>query len=77
MQGSVLVEWDSDRDVFIDDTRCGTTNQPFGVEVGQHFCDLGEPNDYTPERRRIRVKATHTPLDPLVVKFDLLATGEQ
>lgn len=69
MLGSVLVPYEDDREVFIDNTRCGTTNAPFDVETGTHEIDLGEPDDYTPSSRRIRVKASHTPLNPLVVEF--------
>ena len=70
MQGSVLVSFDETRDVYIDNTKCGTTNEPFGVEVGSHICDLGTPIDYIPSQRTIKVKATHTPLAPLAVKFE-------
>jgi len=69
MLGSVLVQFKESRDVFIDNTRCGVTNEPFDVQTGTHDIDLGTPADYTPPTRKIKVKGTHTPLAQLVVTF--------
>lgn len=69
MPGSVLVSWPTDRDVFIDNKLCGTTNAPFDVEIGRHDIDLGEPADYTPSTRKIIVRSVHSPLAPLRVSF--------
>lgn len=72
MSGSVLVPFEEDRDVFIDNTKCGRTNIPFEVEVGTHEVDLGSPLDYDPPTVMIQVKAQHSALNPLVVHFNLL-----
>jgi len=69
MNGSVLVSYAEVRDVFIDNTKCGFTNEPFDVQTGTHDIDLGDPVDYAPPTKQIKVKSTHTPLAPLVVKF--------
>lgn len=69
MPGSVYVPFDEARDVFVDNTKCGTTNVPFDVEVGTHDIDLGDPKNYTPPSRHVQVLAKHTPLNPLVVSF--------
>lgn len=69
MTGSVRVDFDEDRDVFIDNTRCGRTNVPFEVEVGTHDVDLGNPVNYTPLMQTIQVKAQNSSLNPLVITF--------
>jgi hypothetical protein len=71
MPGSILVEYREARDVFIDTTKCGITNQPFDVDTGTHDIDLGLPLDYVPRTKKIKVKASNTPLNPLIVKFTL------
>lgn len=69
MPGSVLVVFDESRDVFVDNQLLGVTGEPFDVELGTHDFDLGEPADYKPLSRHLRVMTRHTPLKPLVVKF--------
>ena len=65
MPGSVLVPFGEKLDVFIDSQVCGTTNVPFDVEIGTHDIDLGRPPS-----KRIRVRSSHTPLNPLIVEFE-------
>jgi hypothetical protein len=72
MSGSVYVPFEEDRDVFIDNTKCGRTNIPFEVEVGTHDIDLGSPLDYDPPTQSIQVKALNSPTNPLVVHFTFL-----
>jgi len=72
MTGSVLVPFAEERDVYIDNTRCGRTNSPFEVEVGTHDIDLGSPLDYDPPTQTIQVKAQNSSLNPLVVQFGFL-----
>ena len=72
MTGSVLVPFSEERAVFIDNTKCGTTNTPFEVEVGTHDIDLGSPVDYDPPTQIIQVKAQNSALNPLVVHFTFL-----
>lgn len=69
MLGTVLVEYSDERDVFIDNTRSGVTNEPFDVESGTHDINLGEPVNYFPSTKKIRVRTSHTPLNPLIVRF--------
>ena len=71
MTGSVYVPFAEDRTVYIDTKKCGTTNVPFQVQVGTHDIDMGWPQDYTPSSQRIVVLASHTPLAPLVVTFEV------
>jgi hypothetical protein len=72
MSGSVLVPFGEDRDVYIDNTKCGRTNIPFEVEVGTHDIDLGSPLDYEPSTQTIQVKAQNSALNPLVVHFTFM-----
>jgi hypothetical protein len=65
MPGSVLVPFGSHSDVFIDNQLCGTTNEPFDVEIGTHEIDLGGPPSQI-----IIVLSSHTPLNPLIVHFE-------
>jgi hypothetical protein len=67
--GSVLVQYIENRDVFSDTAKIGFTNLPFDVDTGTHDIDLGQPPDYSPATQKIKVKASHTPLAPLIVKF--------
>ncbi len=69
MPGSVLVQYSTQRDVYVDGTQCGFTNEPFDVETGTHDIDLGDPVDYFPSTKKVRVRSTHTPLNPLLVVF--------
>ena len=69
MIGSILVEYSEQRDVFVDNTKCGTTNEPFDVQTGTHDIDLGQPVDYSPTTKKIKVKTSNTSLNPLIVRF--------
>ncbi|HEY0142430.1 MAG TPA: hypothetical protein VGF48_16145 [Thermoanaerobaculia bacterium] len=69
MIGSILVEYSESRDVYVDNTKCGLTNEPFDVETGTHDIDLGEPVDYSPHTKKIRVRASDTSLNPQIVRF--------
>jgi hypothetical protein len=66
--GSVLVSFPDARDVFVDNTKCGTTNDPFDVENGTHDFDLGTPHDYVPDSLSAQVADTN-PLNPLKLVF--------
>lgn len=76
MSGSVLVPFEVDRPVYVDNTKCGTTNVPFEVEVGTHDVDLGNPVNYDPPSQRIKVKSLNSSLNPLVVHFTFLGDAQ-
>jgi hypothetical protein len=68
LEESVYVEYTMDRDVFVDGTRLGTTNQLMVVETGNHTFDLGIPATYSPKSVSKLVYGT-SPLAPLVITF--------
>jgi hypothetical protein len=53
--GFLLVEYPTDRQVFIDDVQAGMTNTPFQVPNGIHRIELGLLQNYTPSFRRVEV----------------------
>ncbi len=64
----VTVTFDDDRQVFIDGTPSGNTNETLQVDRGTHTFDLGAPHNYAPTFRRRQVANT-TPIRPLEVTF--------
>jgi len=65
----VRVRFAEDRQVFIDGTPSGRTNQTLRVETGTHTFNLGNPRDYVPAWRRPVVENTSA-IRPLVVTFE-------
>jgi hypothetical protein len=55
--GFLLVEYPTDRNVYIDDEQCGRTNTPFQVPNGRHTIDLGPLQNYAPSFRRLVVRS--------------------
>jgi hypothetical protein len=53
--GFLLIEYPTDRQVFIDDVQAGSTNTPFPVPNGYHRIDLGTYQNYAPSFRRVEV----------------------
>lgn len=68
LEESVFVEYSKERDVYVDGTRLGTTNQLMTVETGSHTFDLGTPATYLPKSVTKLVYGT-SPLTPLVISF--------
>ncbi|HEX3582141.1 MAG TPA: hypothetical protein VH087_10300 [Thermoanaerobaculia bacterium] len=68
LEESVFVEYTMQRDVYVDGTRLGTTNELMTVETGNHTFDLGKPNTYSPKSVTKLVYGT-SPLAPLVITF--------
>jgi hypothetical protein len=68
LQESVFVEYTMERDVFVDGTLAGTTNQLMTVETGTHTFDLGKPATYSPKSVTKLVYGT-SPLAPCVITF--------
>jgi hypothetical protein len=56
IMGFLLVEYPTDRQVFIDDVQCGLTNDPFQVSNGSHRITLGTYQNYAPSFRRVEVR---------------------
>ena len=69
LEESVVVEYTSDRDVFVDGTLVGSTNELLIIETGSHTFDLGTPCTYSPKSVTKLVYGT-SPLDPLVITFE-------
>jgi hypothetical protein len=71
----VRVLYPSERDVEIDNTIVGKTNQVLLVETGTHRFDLGEPVDYEPRFKDVNVIGT-IPANPLGILFDVVVPPE-
>lgn len=46
--GYLLVQYPGKRDVMVDDEQCGSTNDPFEIDDGQHKISLGQGDSYGP-----------------------------
>lgn len=46
----VVVQFDEDRDVFVDDQKNGKTNTTLRLGAGTHTFSLGDPQDYSPQQ---------------------------
>jgi hypothetical protein len=64
----VIVSFPTDRVVYIDGEKGGTTNEVLRVEAGTHEFDLGSQQDYEPGLQEIAVAET-TVLQPLEIVF--------
>jgi hypothetical protein len=64
----IIVNFPTDRFVFIDGEKGGRTNEVLRIEAGTHEFDLGSPEDYDPELQEVVVEET-TVLQPLEIVF--------
>ena len=64
----VIVTYPTNRLVFIDGEKGGTTNKVFRVEAGTHEFDLGSRKNYTPDSRAVGIKGT-TLFNPATIAF--------
>lgn len=64
----VRVKYWRRRNVYIDGQKSGYTNTVLRTNRGTHIFTLGDPPNYQPIRRRVRVHNTN-PVSPLVVQF--------
>jgi hypothetical protein len=64
----VLVHFPISRAVLIDGEEAGMTNMVFRVEEGKHTFSLGNPRDYKPSSRTVKVKGT-SPIKPREMTF--------
>ena len=65
----VIVTFPTDRLVYIDDDKDGSTNEVLRVDAGTHQFDLGPVANYRPASRTVMVKGT-TELEPLEIVFN-------
>jgi len=64
----VIVAFPTDRLVYIDDEKNGSTNKVLRVDAGTHVFDLGPVGNYRPASRTVTLQGT-TSLAPLVLEF--------
>lgn len=64
----VKVTYPTNRFVYIDGEKSGTTNDVLRVEAGRHQFDLGNLKNYDPESQEVEVEGT-TVLQPLEIVF--------
>ena len=70
----VIVEFDEDRAVYIDDQENGRTNQSLRVGAGTHSFRLGGEQNYSPPEITCAVSGTSV-LSPKIIKFAPENTG--
>lgn len=64
----VFVSFPTNRFIYIDGEKGGTTNTKLRIEAGTHVFDLGSLNNYKPDSREVEVTGT-TVLQPMVIEF--------
>lgn len=65
----ILVHYPRRRNVYVDGVRLGYTNRKLLIgEDGTYIVDLGEPHNYTPTERRIRISGA-TRRNPREITF--------
>ncbi len=64
----LLVKFPVSRTVLIDGEEAGKTNRILRVEEGRHTISLGDPRDFKPSSRTVKVKGT-SPIKPREVTF--------
>jgi len=66
----IEVDFPEERDVLVDGTNCGTTNEPFGVARGTYTITLGGNQNYISPLMPVSVFNT-TKQMPMVLVFTL------
>ena len=64
----VIIEFPTNRLVYIDGEKNGYTNEVLRVDEGTHVFDLGPLANYRPASRSVTVSDT-TPLEPREIAF--------
>ena len=64
----VIVTFPTDRLVYIDDEKNGSTNEVLRVDAGTHVFDLGPFANYRPASRKVTLEDT-TSLEPREIAF--------
>lgn len=68
MMENVIVEFEEDREVIIDDQQNGRTNQNLNIGAGQHTFTLGDPKNFSPLSITTVVAGTSV-IEPKVISF--------
>ena len=66
----LIVHFPRSRRVKVDDEFNGRTDELSELEAGSHLVTLGPPDNFTPEERRLVLRAT-SELEPREISFDL------
>ena len=64
----VIVTFPTDRLVYIDEKKNGSTNEVLRINKGTHVFDLGPLANYRPGSRKVAVQDT-SPLEPREIAF--------
>jgi hypothetical protein len=64
----ILIHFPVARTVFIDGEESGTTDTVLRIEEGTHTFDLGEPRNYKPSLRTVKITGT-SPIKPREITF--------
>lgn len=64
----VIVVFPTDRLVYIDSEKNGSTNEKLRVDTGTHTFDLGNYANYDPPSQTVEVKGTNV-LEPMKIVF--------
>lgn len=64
----VIVNYPTNRNVFIDGEKNGRTNESLRVEAGTHIFDIGPLKNYKPGSRKVTVSDTSV-LKPKKITF--------
>lgn len=64
----VIVEFDEERDVYVDAQRNGKTNQMLRLGAGTHTFSLSDPQNYSPTEITEEIKDSSV-LDPYIIRF--------
>jgi hypothetical protein len=67
----LLVLFDDNREVRVDDVPQGRTNIVLELEAGVHRVTLGPPNDFSPLEQKVRLANTSA-MDPCRIVFQRL-----
>ena len=65
------VKYPEQRDVFVDGSWMGKTNQKIEIGIGTYTINLGSPKDYVPKWRRPTIMNT-TPSNPMIIEFQTI-----
>ena len=64
----IIVSFPTNRFVYIDGEKGGTTNDKLRIEAGTHELDLGNLKNYKPDSCEVEVTGTSV-LQPMVIEF--------
>jgi hypothetical protein len=65
----LIVKFDEERDVLIDEVNQGKTGELIELSAGTYTVSLDGEEDFTPKTKKIRLKKT-SPIKPMEVTFE-------